>query len=200
MKGPTELKTAGNKRREKPFFSLLLALCIFHCPFASSSSWAGIVVQACFSPKGNCSNHIIRELQRAEKEILVAVYAFTSREIAWALVQAKQRGINVRVLLDQKFDRESKYSKGSFLKKHGLKVRRASGLSRRDKKSKGNKRRGLMHQKFAIIDSRIVLTGSYNWTASAEKFNHENLLLFRDAGPLAEEYRQQFLRLWEKGR
>jgi len=57
-----------------------------------------------------------------------------------------------------------------------------------------------MHQKFAVIDSRIVLTGSYNWTASAENYNHENLLLFRDAGPLAEEYRQQFLRLWEKGR
>ncbi len=194
MKGPTELKTAGNRRRENPYFTLVLALCIFHCPFAPSSSWAGIVVQACFSPKGNCSNHIIGELQRAEREILVAVYAFTSREIAWALVRAQQRGIKVRVLLDRKFDRESKYSKGSFLKKQGLKVRRASGLS------KGNKRRGLMHQKFAVIDSRIVLTGSYNWTASAEKFNHENLLLFRDAGPLAEEYRQQFFRLWGKGR
>ncbi len=179
---------------KKHFFSLFLVLFIFHFPFAPSGSWAGIVVQACFSPKGNCSDHIIQELQRAETEILVAVYAFTSSEIAWALVQAKQRGINVRVLVDRKFDRESKYSKGSFLKKQGLKVRRTSGLS------KGDKRRGLMHQKFAVIDSRIVLTGSYNWTASAESINHENLLLFRDAGPLAEEYRQQFLRLWEKGR
>ncbi len=179
---------------KKHFFSLFLALCIFHFPFALSGSWAGIVVQACFSPKGNCSNHIIREIQRAEREILVAVYAFTSGEIAWALVQAKQRGINIRVLLDQKFDRKSKYSKGSFLKKQGLNVRWASGLS------KGDKKRGLMHQKFAVIDSRIVFTGSYNWTASAETFNHENLLLFRDAGPLAEEYRQQFFRLWKKGR
>jgi len=179
---------------KKHCFSLFIALCIFHFPFAPSGSWAGIVVQACFSPKGNCSDHIIRELQRAETEILVAVYAFTSSEIAWALVQAKQRGINVRVLVDRKFDRESKYSQGSFLKKQGLNVRRASGLS------KGNKKRGLMHQKFAVIDSRIVLTGSYNWTAYAEKFNHENLLLFRDAGPLAEEYRLQFFRVWEKGR
>ena len=179
---------------KKHLYSLFLALCIIHFPLAPSDSWAGIVVQACFSPKGNCSNHIIRELQGAEREILVAVYAFTSREIAWALVQAKQRGINVQVLLDQEFDRESKYSKGSFLKKQGLKVRRTSGLS------KGDKKKGLMHQKFAVIDSRIVLTGSYNWTASAENFNHENLLLFRDAGPLAGEYRQQFFRLWEKGR
>jgi phosphatidylserine/phosphatidylglycerophosphate/cardiolipin synthase-like enzyme len=55
-----------------------------------------------------------------------------------------------------------------------------------------------MHQKFAVIDRRVVFTGSYNWTVSAEKLNDENLLFFRDAGPLAEEYRKEFFRLWEK--
>ena len=54
-----------------------------------------------------------------------------------------------------------------------------------------------MHQKFAVIDQNVVLTGSYNWTLSAEKFNHENLLVFRDARPLADEYRREFFRLWE---
>ena len=55
-----------------------------------------------------------------------------------------------------------------------------------------------MHQKFAIIDRRVVFTGSYNWTHSAESRNDENLLMFRDAGPLADEYRRAFLRLWER--
>ncbi len=55
-----------------------------------------------------------------------------------------------------------------------------------------------MHQKFAIIDRKIVFTGSYNWTHSADSLNDENLLLFRDAAPLAEEYRKAFLRLWER--
>ena len=55
-----------------------------------------------------------------------------------------------------------------------------------------------MHQKFAVIDRRIVLTGSYNWTHSADNRNDENLLMFRDAGPLAEEYRKTFLQLWER--
>lgn len=55
-----------------------------------------------------------------------------------------------------------------------------------------------MHQKFAVIDRKVVLTGSYNWTVSADNYNSENLLLFRDAGPLAEEYRKEFFRLWEK--
>jgi phosphatidylserine/phosphatidylglycerophosphate/cardiolipin synthase-like enzyme len=57
---------------------------------------------------------------------------------------------------------------------------------------------GLMHQKFSVIDRKIVLTGSYNWTHAADNFNDENLLLFRDAGPLAEEYRRVFLQLWER--
>ncbi len=55
-----------------------------------------------------------------------------------------------------------------------------------------------MHQKFAVIDRKTVFTGSYNWTHSAENTNDENLLLFRNAGPLAEDYRQAFLRLWER--
>jgi len=189
-----ELKATGNRRNERCFSSLLLALCVCQFAWTPSIGWAGIVVQACFSPEGKCSKHIIQELQHAKREILVAVYAFTSREIAWALVQAQQRGIKVRVLLDHEFDQGSKFSKGSFLKKQGLDVRRASGLR------KGDKHRGLMHQKFAVIDSQIVLTGSYNWTASARNFNHENLLLFRDAGPLALEYRTQFFRLWDKSR
>lgn len=53
-----------------------------------------------------------------------------------------------------------------------------------------------MHQKFTVIDHKVVLTGSYNWTVSADSFNDENLLLFRAAGPLAEEYRKEFFRLW----
>jgi phosphatidylserine/phosphatidylglycerophosphate/cardiolipin synthase-like enzyme len=55
-----------------------------------------------------------------------------------------------------------------------------------------------MHQKFAVIDRKIVFTGSYNWTYAADHSNDENLLLFRDASPLAEEYRKAFFRLWER--
>jgi cardiolipin hydrolase len=53
-----------------------------------------------------------------------------------------------------------------------------------------------MHQKFAVIDRKLVFTGSYNWTHAADNFNDENLLLFRDASALAEEYRKTFLNLW----
>lgn len=152
-----------------------------------------MAVQACFSPYGKCSGQIIREIAQAEKEILVAVYAFTNDEIAWALVKASQRGVKVQVVVDQEFDATNDGSKKNFLEQQRIPIRRLSGLD------KGNGA-GLMHQKFAVIDRRVVLTGSYNWTVAAENSNDENLLLFRDAGPLAEEYRKEFFRLWEKKR
>jgi phosphatidylserine/phosphatidylglycerophosphate/cardiolipin synthase-like enzyme len=155
---------------------------------------AGIVVQNCFSPERKCSDYILKEISRAQKEILVAVYAFTSDDIAWALIKAHQRGVRVLVLLDKAFDKENENSKGSLLERQGLLIRRISGFAA------GTVERGVgtMHQKFAVIDRSAILTGSYNWTVAAEKYNHENLLYFRDAGALAEEYRREFFRLWEK--
>ncbi len=169
---------------------------VFHFSFFSAESWAGMAVQACFSPSGKCSSHIVRAINEARKEILAAVYAFTSDDIAWALVKARQRGVKIQVIVDQEFDRENQTSKGAFLERQGLLVRRISGLNN----GKAERGSGLMHQKFAVIDRSVVLTGSYNWTLSADKFNHENLLLFHDAGGLAEEYRNEFFRLWGRKR
>ena len=162
----------------------------------SSTTPAGaeMFVQACFSPQGKCVGHILREIAQAKKELLVAVYAFTSDELAGALVQAKRRGVAVQVILDREFDGRTERSKGKFLETQNISVRRISGT----KPATTDKDAGLMHQKFAIIDRKNVFTGSYNWTHSAERFNDENLLHFRDAAPLAEEYRRIFLQLWER--
>jgi phosphatidylserine/phosphatidylglycerophosphate/cardiolipin synthase-like enzyme len=155
---------------------------------------AEMVVQACFSPHERCSAHILRELEQAKKEILVAVYAFTSDELAAAVARARQRGVTVQVIVDREFDAGNERSKARFLEAQKIPLRRVSGV----KSNATEKEGGLMHQKFAVIDRRLVFTGSYNWTHSADRFNDENLLLFRDAAPLAEEYRRAFYRLWER--
>ena len=170
----------------------LIAEAIFFALSASAS--ADMAVQACFSPEGKCSIHIVREIENARRELLVAVYAFTSDDLAGALVQAKKRGLMVQVIIDREFDSRNDKSKSKFLEVQRIPVRRLSG----GKPPHSAREVGLMHQKFAIIDRRIVFTGSYNWTQSADSFNDENLLVFRDAGPLAEEYRKIFSRLWER--
>ncbi len=172
----------------------LLAAQLLWLTLVPSVCVAEMVVQACFSPQGKCSAHILREIDQAKKELLVAVYAFTNDDLASALVQAKKRGVAVQVVIDRDFDTRTENSKGKYFEAHKIPLRRLSG-----KKSKSSERdAGLMHQKFAVIDRKTVFTGSYNWTHSAENANDENLLLFRDAGPLAEDYRQAFLLLWER--
>ena len=162
--------------------------------FASVAAWGDMVVQACFSPQGKCSAHIKREIDQAKQELLVAVYAFTHDDLAEALVNAKKRGVNVQVVIDREFDATNERSKGKFIESQKIPLRRISGL----RVAAPEKEAGLMHQKFAVIDRRIVFTGSYNWTRSADNLNDENLLLFRDAAPLAEEYRKAFVQLWER--
>jgi cardiolipin hydrolase len=171
----------------------LLALGFFLCS-AAVASGAEMAVQACFSPQGRCSAHIIREIEKAQKELLIAVYAFTHDDLARAVAQAKKRGVSVQIVLDREFDSTNEKSQGKFLEAQKIPVRRISGT----KPAAAEREPGLMHQKFSVIDRKIVFTGSYNWTRSADLSNDENLLWFRDAGPLAEEYRKIFFQLWER--
>jgi phosphatidylserine/phosphatidylglycerophosphate/cardiolipin synthase-like enzyme len=181
------------RRAVVPPVIVFFVLALIPTPAAVSATMA---VQACFSPRGKCSTHVAREIGQARTEIMAALYAFTSEDLAWALINAKQRGVTVQVVLDAEFDAANANSKGVLLERQGIAVRRVSGANT------GHPERGagLMHQKFAVIDRKIVLTGSYNWTVSADKFNDENLLIFRNAVPLAEDFRKEFLRLWEKKR
>ena len=152
-----------------------------------------IEVKVYFSPGGGARDAIIDEIDRAKHYIDVAVYCFTSRHIARALVRAHNRGVQVRVIMDRECA-SNKYSKDEFLKKRGIPVKLAPSntLSTRFLKKFPPK----MHNKFAIIDSTVVITGSYNWTASAEVSNYENLLIFHNAGRLAEIYREEFKKIW----
>jgi mitochondrial cardiolipin hydrolase len=171
-----------------------LAVCCGFLFWFAGTSWAEMAVQTCFSPQGRCSAHIVREIEKAQKELLVAVYAFTSDELARAVAQAKKRGVSVQIVLDREFDAANEKSQGKFLEEQKIPLKRVSGI----KPAAREKEPGLMHQKFAVIDRKIVFTGSYNWTRSADNANDENLLWFRDAGPLAEEYRKAFFQLWER--
>jgi phosphatidylserine/phosphatidylglycerophosphate/cardiolipin synthase-like enzyme len=171
-----------------------LAICCGLLLWFAVTSWAEMAVQTCFSPQGRCAAHIIREIEKTQKELLIAVYAFTNDELARAVAQAKKRGVSVQIVLDREFDAANEKSQGRFLEEQKIPLKRISGM----KLAAPEKEPGLMHQKFAVIDRKIVFTGSYNWTRSADNTNDENLLWFRDAGPLAEEYRKVFFQLWER--
>ena len=137
-----------------------------------------------FSPRGGCTSAVVAEIRRAKESIDVAMFSFTSRRILKELIRAYERGVRVRVLIDEG-TAKSRNSVVPILETAGIPVRLKRGSSG-----------GLMHHKYAVIDHSVVITGSFNWTVSAEKRNDENLLIFRSAPKLAGAYERNFEKLW----
>jgi len=142
-------------------------------------------IKVYFSPNGGCKQAVISEIRKATQTIDIAMYYLSSREIAQAIVQALQKNVRVRIVLDQSQEIESA-SKSGYLVKHAIKVRYHLGF-------------GLMHNKFAIIDGKTLITGSFNWTLTAEERNEENLLILTDQETI-EKYEKRFDYLWDTSR
>ncbi|MEA3348099.1 MAG: phospholipase D-like domain-containing protein [Pseudomonadota bacterium] len=151
-----------------------------------------------FSPKGGAEAALEELIDSAKGDIRAALYFFTSRPLSSAILRAHKRGVKIQVIIDG--NRESDYSKGFYLRQRGVDVRYARGLPKKARKSKKRKYRmkgfGLMHHKFMVVDDKTLATGSYNWTASAEKWNRENLLIIKSSS-LARKYTVEFKEIWE---
>lgn len=153
-------------RASVTIFLVVFALVVF---VANGSVRAGQVAKiwdVCFSPAGNCADLILSEISQAKRSIHVQAYSFTSRDIAEALVVAKNRGVSVEVILDRS---QPKARGGMFgyLGEQGVPLWIDTCCA-------------IAHNKVIIIDGERVLTGSYNFTEAARKKNAENLLLLRD--------------------
>ena len=134
-------------------------------------------IRACFSPGGHCTQQIVTAIDSAQSSILVMAYSFTSPQIAEALSEAFQRGVDVKILID-KSQLKEKYCQLSLLLQKGIPVFIDSA-------------RGLAHNKVMIFDNRYVLSGSFNFTRAAESKNAENILLIEDPS-LAQIYKNNW--------
>ncbi|MCD4785829.1 MAG: phospholipase D family protein [Candidatus Eremiobacteraeota bacterium] len=136
-----------------------------------------------FSPNNGVMDRIVSEINNAKSSIDIAMYCFTKREIAQAIIKAKKRGVNIRIVLDKRSS-SNKYSKFRFFKNNGI-----------NPKIMGK----TMHNKFAVIDKKLLITGSYNWTANAERNNYENILFVRKSPNVIKAYLKEFEGLWRMG-
>ena len=85
------------------------------------------LIEVYFSPKGGCTEAVVRELDAAKTSVLVQAYSFTSTPIAKALLMAHKRGVKVEVILD-KSQRTEKYSEADFLVNVGIPNLGGSGI------------------------------------------------------------------------
>lgn len=149
----------------------LAALCLVASPARTQAPIQQIEVH--FSPHGGCTEAVVRELDGARESVLVQAYSFTSAPIAKALIETHKRGVKIRVILD-KSQRTEKYSSATFLNNSGI-------------PTFIDPAHAIAHNKVMVIDGRVVITGSFNFTKAAEESNAENLLVIRDA-QLAGKY------------
>ena len=134
-----------------------------------------------FSPEDNFRQRMIALINSATTSIHFLIYSFTNKEIADALIDAQNRGVEVEGVVDEDWS-SNQYSKDEYLINAGI-----------DLKYDGNPY--TLHDKVMIIDDNIVITGSYNFTNSANDRNAENSLVIKD-NTIANEYENEFEKIY----
>jgi phosphatidylserine/phosphatidylglycerophosphate/cardiolipin synthase-like enzyme len=162
------------------FLSLFLILAAYRCSHSTESEY-----EAAFSPYGKSLPLVLSTINSARKSIHVAAYTFTSKPIAEALSDAHKRGVDVKVVADEKSN-GGRYTAVTFLANQGVPVRL-------------NDHYAILHNKFMVIDGTTLETGSFNYSAAAVNKNAENVLVIRDMPTLVGQYAEEWVRLWNEG-
>jgi len=140
-----------------------------------------------FSPEGSAEQLVLSTINDARESIRLMGYSFTSPEVVKALMAAKRRGVDVRVVLDERGnDNRSGQAAMSLLYGADIPVRTVSSFK-------------IMHDKVIITDGRNVETGSYNFSRSAARNNSENALLLQDMPAVAQQYLTHWQSRWDMG-
>jgi phosphatidylserine/phosphatidylglycerophosphate/cardiolipin synthase-like enzyme len=142
------------------------AVCLLIVALAAQPARAERAWEVFFSPRGGAERAAVRALTNAKRSVFVQAYSFTNTAIARALVDAHRRGIDVEVILDRS-NRTAHYSAATFLGNAGISTAIDAAHE-------------IAHNKIMVVDEEVVITGSFNFTNSAETRNAENLLVIRD--------------------
>ncbi|MCS7245377.1 MAG: phospholipase D-like domain-containing protein [candidate division WOR-3 bacterium] len=121
-----------------------------------------IRIENYFSPEEKPSRRIIEIIDQSQKTIDFMAFSFTHDKIASAMIRAHSRGVKVSGIFETR--QVSKFSEYEKLKEKGMNVIL-------DKNPKN------MHNKVIIVDSSIVITGSYNFSSNADNENDENVII-----------------------
>jgi phosphatidylserine/phosphatidylglycerophosphate/cardiolipin synthase-like enzyme len=140
-------------------------------------------VEIYFSPKDKTSNRIIELINSARSYIYIPTFLITHTEISNALINAKNRGVDVRIIIDAN-SITSNNTKHAQLRKNGIMLKTENYA-------------GKMHSKAMIIDDLYFITGSMNFSNSGENKNDENTVIIKDKD-IAKLHKDIFLYLWTK--
>lgn len=136
-----------------------------------------------FSPGESCLQAIISQIRLAKQEILICLFTISDDRIASEIIARHKNGVKIRLISDN----DKAMDEGSDIQKLSQ-----AGIPIRLDVTPNH-----MHHKFALFDNATVITGSYNWTRSAERYNHENILVTNSAKVMTA-FKKEFGSLWEE--
>lgn len=147
-------------------------------------------IEAGFSPEGAALQLVLKTIDTAQQEIRLMGYSFTSPDVASALIRAKHRGVDVKVVLDWKANtgKSNNASKSAInlLTGAGIPVRTISAYK-------------ILHDKVIVADGRNTQVGSFNYTRAADRSNSENVLVVWDDTVVAQKYLSHWVSCWAQG-
>jgi phosphatidylserine/phosphatidylglycerophosphate/cardiolipin synthase-like enzyme len=138
--------------------------------------------EACFSPDQNCDEKLKKFILSAKESLDVAIFEVNDQKIIDAIIEQSFK-VKTRLVINRKL-RNNPEAMEQF-KKNKLFVR-------------VGKQKGIMHNKFVIVDGKRLETGSFNFTNGAANSNQENQL-YLSIPSIVEQYKVRFQSMWEKG-
>ncbi len=155
---------------------------------SQASAPAGQVIDVAFSPNEGSEELVVKAIASARSSIGVAAYSFTSPVVAKALLNARKRGVDVRVVVDENGNK----SKASLA---ALNLIAGAGIPTRTVS-----RYAIHHDKYMVVDKSTVQTGSFNYSKAAAKSNSENVVVIWNNPDLALSYLKHWQDRFDQGK
>lgn len=161
-------------------FLFIFLISNLNCKKENKIKKENFLIKVFFSPKAGCLENILNCIDNSKNEIIIFSYGFSCPKIFGSIIKAKNRGVSIYCLFDR-----------SNLKQKKNLGRQMKNLS---KTFRVNNKAAIQHNKIIIIDEKIVITGSYNFTYSAQERNLENICIIEDE-KTALIYKKKFIEL-----
>ena len=174
--------TAKTRQRLAVFLCLLILATVSWWQSVQAEPQPAEILAIYFTPPAGAASGLIKQIDGAKKSIKVMAYGFTAKNLAEALVRAKRRGVEVSLIQDEKSSQNNRET---------LPILLAGGVEVRS-----DGKHAIQHNKVILIDDDIVITGSYNFTNSAEKRNAENIMIVR-SNYAAKRYADNWKSHWD---
>lgn len=144
-------------------------------------------IEVAFSPEASSEALVLKAIGSATQTLRLAGYTFTSPAVVRALLDTRKRGVDVRVLIDDRGNHgAASLAAIRLVVGAGIPLRTISTYA-------------IHHDKYIVIDGRHVETGSFNYSAAAARTNSENVLVVWNDRDVAAKYLAHWSDRWAKG-